>query len=223
MQFEVDYRLFLRIFLWDSPSPHYQIDPQAAFLDIADALRQREADTAPPAPPPGSAPPVRASGGAAKAGYDLSADVIHAQTNSRPATVLIRADQELSETFHFNGDDSCRGVIAALPDLFDETGKLTVHARKPGESEWIHVGELKRPVDLKPPLPGQERVTEYPRRYHLTLDERGVVRAHLGEVPYWKTEDLDDWKTRPGRVLQRDLELVEPPPRENRDPFCGAH
>jgi hypothetical protein len=50
-----------------------------------------------------------------------------------------------------------------------------------------------------------------------------VVRVHLGEVPYWKTEDLDDWKTRPGRVLQRDLELVEPPPRENRDPFCGAH
>jgi hypothetical protein len=42
-------------------------------------------------------------------------------------------------------------------------------------------------------------------------------------VPYWMTEDLDDWKARPGRVLRRDLELVEPPPRENRDPFCGAH
>jgi hypothetical protein len=220
MQFEVDYRLFLRIFLWDGHVPHYQIDPQAAFLDVVDALRQREGG--------------KASGGegekgsrgekeAVKAGCDLSVDVIHAQTNSRPATVLVRADQELNETFHFNGDASHRGLIAALPDLFDETGNLTVHARKPGESEWIHVGELKRPVDLKPPLPGQERVTEYPRRYRLTLDEHGVVRVHLGEVPYWKTEDLDDWKTRPGRVLQRDLELVEPPPRENRDPFCGAH
>jgi hypothetical protein len=161
--------------------------------------------------------------GIVKAGYDLSVDVIQAQANSRPATALIAADQELNETFHFNGEASCHGTIVGLPDLFDESGKLTVHARRPGESEWIHVGELKRPVDTRPLLPGQERVTEYPRRYRFTLDERGVVRVHLGEVPYWKTEDLDDWKTRPGRVLQRDLELVEPPPMENRDPFCGAH
>jgi hypothetical protein len=220
MQFEVDYRLFLRLFLWDGHAPHYQIDPRAPFLDVADALRRREGggqvhvsrNVNPASPTP-----------AAKAGFDLSVDVIHSQTNSRPATVLIAASQDLSETFHFNGGASSRGVIAALPDLFDEAGCLTVHARKPGESEWVHVGELKRPVDVKPPLPGQERVTEYPRRYRLTLDEQGIVRVHLGEAPYWKTEDLDDWKAHPGRVLQRDLELVEPPPRENRDPFCGAH
>jgi hypothetical protein len=150
-------------------------------------------------------------------------DVLQAQANSRPATALIAADQELTETLHFNGDSACRGLIAALPDFFDEGGKLTVHARRPGEHEWIHVGELDRPVDPRPPLPGQERVTEYPRRFRLTLDEHGVLRVHLGEVPYWKTEDLDFWKTRPGCVLQRDLELAEPPPRENRDPFCGAH
>jgi hypothetical protein len=218
MQFEVDYRLFMRIFLWDGPAPHYQLDPHAAFLDVADALRQRVGGTV--APP---AAVARPAAGSVKAGYDLSVDVIQAQANSRPATVLLSADQELGETFHLNGDDSCRGVIAALPDLFDETGKLTVHARRPGEAEWVHVGDLRRPVDPRPPLPGQERVTEYPRRFRLTLDERGVARVHLGEVPYWKTEDLDDWKTRPGRVLQRDLELVEPPPRENRDPFCGVH
>jgi hypothetical protein len=218
MQFEVDYRLFMRIFLWDGPTPHYQLDPRAAFLDMADALRQQEAS--------GSLPPRDGTGpgaGAVKGGYDLSVDVIQAQANSRPATALIAADQELNDMFHFNGDASCRGAIVALPDLFDESGKLTVHARRAGESEWVHVGELKRPVDSRPPLPGQERVTEYPRRYRLTLDERGVVRVHLGEVPYWKTEDLDDWKARPGRVLQRDLELVEPPPMENRDPFCGVH
>jgi hypothetical protein len=218
MQFEVDYRLFMRIFLWDGHAPHYQIDPHADFLDVADALRQRAGGGAVPA-----LPAAAAGDGPVKAGYDLSLDVIAAQTNSRPATALIAADQELSATFHLDGDASCRGVIAALPDLFDEGGKLTVHARRPGESEWVHVGELKRPSDPRPPQAGQERVTEYPRRYRLTLDEHGVVRVHLGEVPYWKTEDLDDWKTRPGRVLQRDLELAEPPPRENRDPFCGVH
>jgi hypothetical protein len=223
MQFEVDYRLFMRIFLWDGPAPHYQLDPQAAFLDIPEALRQRAASAAPGVGEEPARTGARSGAPGVKAGYDLSVDVIQAQANSRPATVLIRADQALNETFHFNGEDSCRGLIAALPDLFDEGGKLTVHARRPGEGEWVHVGELRRPVDPRPPLPGQERVTEYPRRYRLTLDERGVARVHLGEVPYWKTEDLDDWKTRPGRVLQRDLELVEPPTRENRDPFCGAH
>jgi hypothetical protein len=217
MQFEVDYRLFMRIFLWDGHAPHYQIDPQAAFLDVADALRQRSGGAAPALPSPAAAP------GPVKAGYDLAVDVIQAQTNSRPATALVAADRDLTETFHFNGEASCRGAIVALPDLFDEAGKLTVHARRPGEAEWVHVGDLPRPVDPRPPQPGQERVTEYPRRYRLTLDEHGVVRVHLGEVPYWKTEDLDDWKARPGRVLQRDLELAEPPPRENRDPFCGVH
>jgi hypothetical protein len=98
-----------------------------------------------------------------------------------------------------------------------------LHARAPGGSEWVSLGELPRPVERKASVPGQERATEYPRRYHLTLDERGVARVHLGEVPYWKTEDFQDWKGRPGRVLQRDLELVEPPARENRDPFCGVH
>jgi hypothetical protein len=219
MQFEVDYRLFMRIFLWDGPAPHYQIDPQAGFLDIADVMRQRAGAAAPAE----AVLPGPSGNGAAKAGWDISVDVIPAQTNSRPATVLIAAGQDLAETFHFAGDAGCRGVIAPLPDLFDDAGKLTVHARKPGGSEWVHVGELSRPVDPKPAHAGLERATEYPRRYRLTLDERGVLRVHLGEVPYWKTEDLQDWKARPGRVLQRDLELVEPPPRENRDPFCGAH
>jgi hypothetical protein len=220
MQFEVDYRLFLRIFLWEGHSPHHAIDPQAAFLDLGEAFRPA-AGSEHALPPAGAAP---APGpGPARSGYDISVDVIAAQTNSRPATVLIAAGQELTETFHGSGDESWRGAIAALPDLFDEGGRLAVHARPAGGGEWVHVGELRRPVDPRPPQPGQERVTEYPRRYRLTLDEHGVLRVHLGEVPYWKTDDLGDWKTRPGRVLQRDLELVEPPPRENRDPFCGVH
>jgi hypothetical protein len=218
MQFEVDYRLFMRIFLWDGTAPHYQLDPQSPFVDIAEGIRKRAQGGA--APPP--AAPARGDT-VPKAGWDISVDVIPAQTNSRPATVLLAADRELSETFHHAGDAVSRGTIVLLPDLFDDSGKLMVHARQPGSSEWIHVGELEKPVDRKALQPGQERVTEYPRRYHLTLDEKGVLRVHLGEVPYWKTEDLDDWKDRPGRVLQRDLELVEPPARENRDPFCGAH
>jgi hypothetical protein len=218
MQFEVDYRLFMRIFLWDGHTPHYQIDPQSAFVDVGAALRERSGQT----PPAAEGRPATAAG-AVKAGWDLSVDVIPAQANSRPATVLVAADQELTETFHSNGDASCRGLIAPLPDLFDQNGKLMVHARRPGGSEWIHVGELARPVDRKAGDANLERVTEYPRRYRLTLDEHGVLRVHLGEVPYWKTEDLEDWKARPGRVLQRELELVEPPARENRDPFCGVH
>jgi hypothetical protein len=231
MQFEVDYRLFMRIFLWDGHTPHYQIDPQAAFVDVAAAMRQHAANGAPSAARGADATPLATpassgsavSAGLVKAGWDISVDVITAQTNTKPATVLIATDQELGETFHYSGDNAGRGIIAPLPDLFDDAGKLMVHARKPGGTEWVHVGEIARPVDQKALQPGQERVTEYPRRYRLTLDAQGVLRVHLGEVPYWKTEDLQDWKGHPGRVLQRDLELVEPPARESRDPFCGVH
>jgi hypothetical protein len=215
MQFEVDYRLFMRIFLWDGPTPHFQIDPQTAFLDITEGMKRAANATASDASKPEGRP--------ATASWDVSVDVISAQANSRAATVLIAADQELRETFHTGVDGAERGLIVPLPDLFDATGKLAVHVRAPGSSEWVQVGELPRPVDEKAPQPGQERVTEYPRRFHLTLNEHGVLRAHLGEIPYWKTEDLKDWKDHPGRVLQRDLELVEPPTRDNRDPFCGAH
>src|SRR5262249_10557615 len=123
-----------------------------------------------------------------KAGWDVSVDGITAQANSRPATGLIAADQELGQTFQDNAEAARPGLIVLLPDLFDEGGKLMVHARPPGGAEWIQVGELERPVDKKPGQPGQERVTEYPRRYRLTLDDAGVLRVHLGEVPYWKTE-----------------------------------
>jgi hypothetical protein len=166
---------------------------------------------------------TRLEGDILRTGWDISVDVITAQANSRPATVLIAADRPLNESFHFADNSQAHGVIAPLPDLFDETGKLAVHARQPGSTEWVHVGELARPVDKKPPQPGRERVTEYPRRFNLSLDEHGVLRAHLGELAYWKTEEIQEWQDRPGRVLQRDLELVEPPARENRDPFCGVH
>src|SRR5262249_10891206 len=165
MQFEVDYRLFMRIFLWDGHTPHYQIDPQTPFVDVAAALRERPGNGPTPA-----AVPLPAKNGAAKAGWDLSVDVIPAQANSRPATVLIAADQELGETFHGAGDTSYGGLIAPLPDLFDEQGKLMIHARRPGGTEWLHVGELTRPVDRKVGEANLERVTEYPRRYRLTLD-----------------------------------------------------
>jgi hypothetical protein len=204
----------MRLFLWDGPRPHYEIDPQAPFLDLAEAMRQAAAKGARPASSEGAMP---------RAGWEISVDVIQAQTNSRAATVLIAADQELPETFHFRGDAQSRGLSVLLPDLFDEAGKLAVHARPAGGNEWVHVGELPRPVDQRTPQAGRERATEYPRRYHLSLDDRGILRVHLGELPYWLTEDLNDWKDKPGRVLRQDLELVEPPARETRDPFCGVH
>jgi hypothetical protein len=215
IQFEVDYRLFMRLFLWDGPRPHYQIDPDAPFVDIGEGMGR------PAAAARKTAPAVE--DGVSRAGWDIAVDVIPAQVNSRPATVLIAADQELTETFHYGADRVGRGLVTPLPEWFDEQGKLAVHARPAGTNEWVHVGELVRPMDKKAPPTGQERTTEYPRRFHLSLDDRGVLRTHLGELPYWLTEDLADWKDRPGRVLRRDLELVEPPARENRDPFCGVH
>jgi hypothetical protein len=221
MQFEVDYRLFMRIYLWDGPRPHYEINPQAPFIDIADAMRRTTSAAVRREVKPVETKPI--DGALPRAGWDISVDVVTAQANSRPATVLIAADREMQEIFHLGDSAAGRGLFVPLSDLFDEAGQLMIHARAPGGTEWIHVGELPRPVDRKALPPGQERATEYPRRFHLSLDERGILRAHLGELSYWMTEELAEWKDRPGRVLRRDLELVEPPARENRDPFCGVH
>jgi hypothetical protein len=42
-------------------------------------------------------------------------------------------------------------------------------------------------------------------------------------VPYWGTEDPEEWKKSPERVLECKLGLVVAPPPPARDPFDGSH
>jgi len=50
-----------------------------------------------------------------------------------------------------------------------------------------------------------------------------MLRAHRGRVPYWRTNDPQEWKNNHERVLEYELGLVVAPPPPARDPFNGAH
>jgi hypothetical protein len=206
IQFEVDYRLLMRHFIWDGLRPHYRIPTDVASLSVAEHRAQ---------PPEGAAP---------TAGCDLLVNVLQAQASGKEPLRLIAGDQVLAETFHHGDGSTSSGLVAPLPDNFDLEGKLDIYARSPVDSSFRLVGSIARPDDKAARQAAERyRSTVFPRRYSLSLDDRGDLRVHLGEIPYWKTESFDEWKGVPGRVLQRDLGLVQPPPLEDRDPFCGKH
>jgi hypothetical protein len=214
IQFEVDYRLLIRYFLWEGPRPHHQIDPDLAALNVAEHR---------PRSPQSSAPSTE--GEPPKAGCDLFVNVLQAQASSKEPLRLIAADQPLAETFHYNDGSTSAGLVVSLPDNFDVDGKLDIYARSPADASLRLIGSIARPDDEPTSRQASDkyRSTVFPRRYSLSLDDRGDVRVHLGEVAYWKTESFDEWKRAPGRVLRRDLGMVLPPPLEDRDPFCGKH
>jgi hypothetical protein len=81
MQFEVDYRLFMRIFLWEGPAPHYQIDGQVAFLDIAEGMARATSAAAPAT----AAATARPEPDTVQAGWDISVDVKGSAVSSRLA------------------------------------------------------------------------------------------------------------------------------------------
>ena len=81
-----------------------------------------------------------------------------------------------------------------------------------GAKKWIRVGELKKP----------QVTTDYPCQYRVTLDEKGILRIHIGEVPYWKSNSEECLKQE-GCVFQAPLELQKNEVDKERDPFCGLH
>jgi hypothetical protein len=86
----------------------------------------------------------------------------------------------------------------------------------PGEKDWQRLeGDLAQP--------GNEAGDDFPPWYQLTLEADGTLRAHRGLVPYWSTEDPEEWKKFPERVLECKLGLVVAPPPPARDPFDGSH
>jgi hypothetical protein len=176
-----------------------------------------------PRSPQSSAPSTE--GEPPKAGCDLFVNVLQAQASSKEPLRLIAADQPLAETFHYNDGSTSAGLVVSLPDNFDVDGKLDIYARSPADASLRLIGSIARPDDEPTSRQASDkyRSTVFPRRYSLSLDDRGDVRVHLGEVAYWKTESFDEWKRAPGRVLRRDVGMVLPPPLEDRDPFCGKH
>jgi len=110
-------------------------------------------------------------------------------------------------------DGSCKGLSSdAFLDNFPKSGKHTFYFRNAETNDWVRIGELSRP----------NVTTEYTCKYHITLDEQGILRVHAGEVPYWMSEDENCLKQE-GCVFKAELDLQPNDMDEKRDPFCGIH
>jgi hypothetical protein len=201
MQFEVDHRLLMKLYLWegrDRELPHhYQVDDKLSGLKLAQPSRTPD------------------DGLPAEAWCDLAVAAETAMLANGEPLMLVRAGTPMRETFHL-GDQEVRGLIVErLPDLFKD-GKLVLYRRSPGEDRWQRVEE-----ELS--QPEEQSQSEFPVWYQLTLDATGMLRAHRGRVPYWRTTDPQAWKDNPEHVLEYELGLVVAPPPPARDPFNGAH
>jgi hypothetical protein len=197
VQFEVDHRLLMKIFLWEDRNNelphHYQIDPAAPYLEV---------------PCPGT------DGAPAEAWCDVGVAVSATQLANGGPEVLVRAGQPFRETFHLDQEEVA-GLVVDLPDLFKD-GKLRFHRRAPGETDWRLIeGELEQP--------DRNVGSQFPVKYQLTLDARGRLRVHRGCVPYWSVSTPEEWKKDFTRVLELDLALVVAPTPTSRDPFNGDH
>jgi hypothetical protein len=226
VQFEVDQRLDLNAFLWVGEKPHHAVDPNAPSLNLAEAWQRHQSMAAPTLPPPGAETPVQA-------GWSVSLDALRAQTAGGGPTAVISADDTLDCTFHLvapgeQGGETRQGLVRPIAGFVDETGhtigdcfesdEIVIHARPPGSTEYVRLGTLPRPDK-----DAGSQHAKYRRRYSLSLDDQGVLRVHLGEIPYWTTTRPRDVLEQPGRTLVRPISPSRAPAGANRDPFSGVH
>ncbi|MEM7552676.1 MAG: molecular chaperone, partial [Cyanobacteria bacterium P01_A01_bin.84] len=108
------------------------------------------------------------------------------------------------------------GLISKpLPD-FREDGKHTLYICdidiNTNKKEWVRIGELSKP----------DVTTDFRCKYHVSLDEEGMLRIHAGEVPYLESEKKENLKDE-GCVFRAELQLQPNEVDIERDPFSGTH
>ncbi len=121
--------------------------------------------------------------------------------------------------FHYSSDNQkppVNGLISEpLPD-FPESGKHTFYVRdvdtENNQEKWLRIGDLSKP-DVTP---------EFPCQYRVSLDEKGMLRLHTGEVPYWES-NTQECLLQEGYVFRTQLYLQPNELDKERDPFCGIH
>jgi hypothetical protein len=114
-------------------------------------------------------------------------------------------------------DDQRTFRYAAQPSPMPDPprdGEYRISARRPGDSDWHLVGT----VHLVPPRP-----FDFKWHWHATLDQQGIMRFVVGEVPYDRTVDAREFLTRTGSILERRLDVEDSQITGFIDPFDGTH
>jgi len=154
---------------------------------------------------------------------DIAINVLESATVDRADAyhlvfTIDRSTQSTKEIFHYlqDGTQPGSGIISQPLPHFPQSGQHTFYIyqtdSETNRKKWTRIGSLSRP----------DSVTEYPCQYYATLDDRGILRVHVGEVPYWTTNSQDGLH-QTGCVYQTELSLQPNEVDRERDPFCGIH
>ncbi|MEH2285254.1 MAG: molecular chaperone [Nostoc sp.] len=155
---------------------------------------------------------------------DIAVNVIESATVDQPDAyhLVFEVGNDGSRTFqkfHYLRDGVTQpgiGLISNPLPPFPQTGQHTFYVyqtdAETNSKKWIRIGALSKP----------DITTDYPCQYRVTLDDRGILRMHAGEVPYWTSNSQECLKEE-GCVYLAELELQPNEVDKERDPFCGIH
>ncbi len=153
---------------------------------------------------------------------DIAVNVLEAVTVDRPNAYHLvfevgNGNTEQLREFYYGSDSEQQGIGLISDPLppFPQSNQHTFyiyHTDENNTKKWVRIGELSKP----------DVVTDYPCQYRVTLDSKGILRMHPGEVPYWESSDRECLH-QPGCVFRTELELQPNEVEAERDPFCGIH
>lgn len=203
VQFEINQKLDIDLLLCRG-NPHYLIPVNIPCIDAAKAI--------------GTSAVISEDG---QIICDIAVNVAESANalKTDAHTVLFHAEKDYSgdlKVFRYNDgavQPQGKGLIAELPP-FPASGKHTFYFQfhNPQSNKWELIGELPEP----------EVKTEYPCRYYVSLNEKGILRVHAFEVPYWTSTNLESLQQE-GCVFQDSLQAQPNDVKAERDPFSGEH
>jgi hypothetical protein len=155
---------------------------------------------------------------------DIAINVIESATVDQPNAYHLvfeidKDNNQLLREFHYVHDGAAHpeyGLVSNSLPPFPHTSQHTFYIYQTDSTtntkKWIRIGALSKP----------DVTTDYPCQYCVTLDNRGILRMHAGEVPYWTSTSQECLKQE-GCVYRAELELQPNEVDKERDPFCGIH
>jgi hypothetical protein len=155
---------------------------------------------------------------------DIAINVIESATVDQPDAyhLVFEVDNDHNKSlqeFHYLRDGSPEpgtGLISNPLPPFPQNSQHTFYVyqtdSETNAKKWIRIGSLTKP----------DITTDYPCQYRVTLDNKGILRMHAGEVPYWTSSNQESLKQE-GCVFRAELELQPNEVDKERDPFCGIH
>lgn len=203
VQFEIDQELNISL-LFCQGKPHYLMQTKIPSLDATEAIKR---------------PAIISEG---KVVCDIAVNVAESASalKTDAHTVVFAAEKDYSKSLknlRYEGEATPEvgsGLISEPLPPFPLSGKHTFYFqfRDPDTNKWERIGEL--------PQPGGK--TEYPCEYRVTLDDKGILRIHAGEIPYWTGNNKECLKES-GCVFRTAIESQPNDIEEKRNPFSGTH